>query len=200
MVDEVWKDIKGFEGYYQISNYGRVKSLSRPVYLVGSGIFHRFKKETIKKPKIDKDGYECVTLSVNGYDKTFAIHRLVALHFLTVPDDYLEKEINHKDYNRRNNYYENLEWVTHKDNVQYSSEQGRYCCEGVKNSRSRKIVIEKSNEDENFYMKFDSITECAKWMIDNNICKATSILGALNCITKSIKLNRPYFGYTIKYL
>ena len=108
---EKWKDIKGYEGYYQISNLGRVKSLSRDV---GS---NRCKKETIMKTSIDKDGYECMVLSKDGKQKYVRIHRLVAQAFIPNPNNL--PQVNHKDENKGNNNVENLEWCTTTYNINY---------------------------------------------------------------------------------
>lgn len=122
---QTWEDIKGYEGYYQISDIGRVKSLERPVYKK-DGTFHRMKRETIKMPKLSSDGYYNITLSVNGVNKTFPIHRLVAEAFIPKPDTDELLEVNHLDYDRLNNRKENLEWTTHLKNVAYSAREGRY--------------------------------------------------------------------------
>lgn len=130
---QVWKDIVGYEGYYQISDLGRVKSLERPVFRK-DGTFQRMKKESIKTPKVSIDGYYTITLSVNSVDKTFPIHRLVAEAFVPKPNTGEILEVNHIDYNRKNNRKENLEWVTHIENVRHSSNQGRYQRFGERNS------------------------------------------------------------------
>ena len=120
---EIWKDITGYEGYYQISNIGRVKSLARPVYNK-DGCVQRYKPETIKKNKVTPDGYYHITLSVNCINKTFRIHRLVAQEFIPNPDNL--PEVNHKDFDRKNNCVDNLEWCTHEDNVNSSVKEGHY--------------------------------------------------------------------------
>lgn len=125
MSRQTWKDIKGYEGYYQISSIGRVKSLERPVYRK-DGTFQRMKRESIKKPKLSIDGYYNITLSVNGVDKSFAIHRLVAEAFIPKPNTDEPLQVNHLDYNRLNNRKENLEWTTHSKNVAHSAKDGHY--------------------------------------------------------------------------
>ena len=139
---EVWRDIDGYEGYYQVSNYGRVKSLGRNVY-TADGRFHRYKKERIKIPKTTSDGYSAVTLSVNCHNKTFSVHSLVANAFLPKPKSDETLEINHKDTNRKNNHFTNLEWITHKDNVAYSVSLGNYnkVHAGEKNGRCVPVVV-----------------------------------------------------------
>ena len=110
---EEWRDIKGYEGYYQISNFGRVKSLSRDV---GS---NRCKKETIMKTSLDKDGYENLVLRKNGKQRHFRVNRLVAEAFLENPNNY--PQVNHKDEDKTNNNVNNLEWCSAKYNVNYGS-------------------------------------------------------------------------------
>ena len=108
---EEWRDIKGYEGYYQISNLGRVKSLPRDV---GS---NRCKKEIIMKTSIDKDGYEHLVLCKDGKQKHFRVNRLVAQAFIPNPNNY--PVVNHKDENKTNNRVENLEWCTITYNINY---------------------------------------------------------------------------------
>lgn len=105
---EEWKDIIDYEGLYQISNYGRVKSLGND----------KTKKEKILKFGKDKDGYLQVHLCKNGKKKTCKVHRLVAQAFIPNPNNY--EEINHKNENREMNTVENLEWCTRQYNVEYS--------------------------------------------------------------------------------
>lgn len=132
MEQEIWKDIQGFEGYYQVSNYGRIKSLKRDVYdIYGNRL--RSTTERIKKLKKDHDGYLKTTLSVNGVNKTFFVHRLVAINFIGCPNDDTT-EINHKDTNRTNNHVNNLEWATHLDNILHSAKLGKYKNRSGKNN------------------------------------------------------------------
>lgn len=100
---EIWKAIKGYEGLYQVSNLGRVKSLYRCIIL---------------SPKISNSGYYVVTLSLNGETKMFLIHRLVAQNFLENPDNL--SCVNHKDQNKLNNCVSNLEWCDNRYNIRYS--------------------------------------------------------------------------------
>lgn len=115
---EIWKDIKGFEGKYQVSNFGRVKSLER----LRKGKCNSFVKvkEKILKGKIDKDGYIEYALCCGKHNKMkcYKAHRLVADAFIPNPDNL--PQINHKDENKMNNYVDNLEWCTAKYNINYS--------------------------------------------------------------------------------
>lgn len=110
---EEWKDIIGYEGYYQVSNLGRVRSKDRIVtHSNGSKVLYRSK---ILAAPADHWGYNAVSLC--KYDikrKTCKIHRLVATMYISNPNKYLE--VNHKDGNKSNNKVTNLEWVTGKEN------------------------------------------------------------------------------------
>lgn len=101
------KDIKGFEGLYQISDEGRVYSAYSKKYL---------------KLRKDKDGYLLVNLYKDKKQYTKKVHRLVAEAFIDNPEG--KKEVNHIDCQRDNNCVSNLEWMTHRDNVIYQAEQG----------------------------------------------------------------------------
>lgn len=109
---EIWKPIEGYEGIYEISNLGRVKSLAR-LDTIGRRI-----RERIMKCQPDKDGYLNITLSNKGCKKTYLLHRLVAMHFVDNPNGY--NEINHIDTDSSNPVASNLEWCTRKYNVNYA--------------------------------------------------------------------------------
>lgn len=115
---EQWRDIEGFEGY-QVSNYGRIKSLKR-----GNG--------KILKPTHDNQGYLHVILSKNGCIKNNLIHRLVAQAFLENPNHL--PQVNHKDEDKTNNHVENLEWCDSKYNSNYGT-----CQERAHNKQSKRI-------------------------------------------------------------
>lgn len=108
---EVWKDIQGYEGSYQISNFGRVKSF-------------KTKCPKILKLKTNNKGYKWIVLSLNGMQQNLLVHRLVAKHFLN--NSYNYKIINHIDENPANNNVSNLEWCTYSENVIKSSKFNSY--------------------------------------------------------------------------
>lgn len=123
MIEE-WRDVIGFEGAYQISNLGRVRSLDREIPYVNNGtpaILHY--KGKVLKPKPDRDGYPRVSLKFGEKIKLAGIHRLVAQAFLPNPDNL--PCVNHKDYHRDNNCVDNLEWCTVDYNNHYSENQER---------------------------------------------------------------------------
>lgn len=114
---EVWKDVVGYEGLYQVSNKGRVKRLIN----FDSKLSYSKKELTERKEKILKEecsnGYLRVTLTKNKKYKHFKVHRLVAEAFIPNPNNL--PQINHKDINRKNNNVSNLEWCTAKYNMNY---------------------------------------------------------------------------------
>lgn len=104
---EIWKDIRGYENRYQVSNTGKIRSLINNKNKIR-------KQPKILKPYLDKDGYEIIKLSKNCKSRAFKVHRLVAIYFLDNIDD--KPAVDHIDTNRRNNNYTNLRWVTNKEN------------------------------------------------------------------------------------
>lgn len=110
---EIWKDIKGYEGKYEISNFGRVKSHVK----IGTPTYY-------KTPILSTPGYYTVCLSKDGkVSYSVGIHRLVAEAFVENTDK-TKTEVNHKDGDKLNNYYENLEWVTRKENNEHAIKSG----------------------------------------------------------------------------
>lgn len=116
MEQEIWKPIKNYEELYEVSSFGRIKSLAKK-WSNGS------KDETLMKlSPTCKGGYVSVGLRKNGVKKTHSVHVLVGRHYVDNP--YNLPEINHKDFDRTNNKADNLEWSTHGDNIRYSYKQG----------------------------------------------------------------------------
>ena len=119
---EEWKPIIGFENYYEISNYGRIKSKSR-VLLTPTGVPY-YTKSRILKPKIDKKGYHRIELNSKKDDLrgTFKIHRLVGQHFIENKEN--KPQINHIDGNKANNHQDNLEWCNNSENRLHAIKNG----------------------------------------------------------------------------
>lgn len=136
-MSEVWKDIKGYEGYYQVSNLGRVKSLDRYVATTGNPSGQRLLKGRIKKQNDwnAKNGgsYYAVVLSKNNISVRCSVHRLVAEAFIPNPDNL--PCINHKDENKYHNNVENLEWCTIEYNNNYGTARERGC------TKTKKVVL-----------------------------------------------------------
>lgn len=173
---EVWRDIPNYEGLYQVSNLGRVKSLERKIIRRHNTILPL--RERILKQQ-NMNGYKFVRLSKNNITKQHLIHRLVAKIFIDNPFDY--NEINHKDENKFNNNVNNLEWCSHKYNINYgdgnkkrsstekqtkslSNYSQKYNCFG----RKKKAVLQYDLQN-NFIKEWHSITEASKTLNLNKI-------------------------------
>lgn len=147
-MSELWKDIEGYEGRYQVSNMGRVRSMKR--YSEDGKLLT---KGIVLKERAIPSGY----LSVNIRNKTLYIHRAVAMAF--VPGYFDGAEVNHKDENRQNNRYDNLEWVSHKDNLNYGSHNRKM--------REKKTMlygcpVDQYSLDGNFIASYPSIRAAAR--------------------------------------
>lgn len=117
---EIWIDVNGYEGIYQVSSMGRLKSLSRKIPCRGG---FRVKQEAIRKPaEWAKDWYVTYVLAKNHINRTVSGHWLVASHFINNPE--MKPEINHKNGIKSDNRIENLEWVTSSENRQHSYDTG----------------------------------------------------------------------------
>ncbi len=119
ITEEVWKPIVGHEESYEISSFGRLRSLDRQV---NSKVGTRGTKGQIIKTKIDKYGYEAVALYSHQKGWYTTIHRLVASAFLPNPEK--KATVNHKDANKLNNHVDNLEWNTNLENMRHANKMG----------------------------------------------------------------------------
>ena len=113
METEVWKDVKEFLGYYQVSNLGRYRSAERTVTFADGRV--RTFESKILKPYISKQGYHIATLSYKGKNFKRRVHRMVAENFLEPVEG--DVEVNHIDGDKLNNKVSNLEWISHSDNL-----------------------------------------------------------------------------------
>lgn len=140
MENEIWKPIKGYEGYYDISNMGNVRVKDRIVYC-GRGINPKIRKGRIRKQGIYRNGYKKITLSVNGVQSTILIHRLVAIHFIPNPEN--KPQVNHKDGDKTNNRFDNLEWVTNGENQKHAFMNGLKI--NIKGSKCKNSIFTESD-------------------------------------------------------
>jgi Mor family transcriptional regulator len=114
---EIWHEVLGYEGHYEVSNFGNVRSLARKS-LNGRSLRQKMLRAAIS------GGYPFVNLRKDGKAETIRIHKLVANAFIGIqPDDY---EVNHKDCDKLNNHVINLEYVTHKDNITHAVDAERF--------------------------------------------------------------------------
>lgn len=144
---EIWKDIPGYEGLYQASSEGRIKSLDRRV--INKRGNAQFFKGKLRKLILSHNGYYRVLLNKDRLAKYQPVHRLVALAF--VPNFFNKKQINHKDGNKINNQFSNLEWMTIKENTIHAYRTGLANNKGESHSQSvlkdtEVIIIRNSNK------------------------------------------------------
>ena len=151
---EIWKDVENYEGLYQVSNLGRIKSLERDVYRQ-NGTFHYHAGGKILAPVLDRGGYQYVRLSKNGREKKESVHRLVAMAFLPNPEN--KSQVNHKDEVKTNNVVENLEWCTSVYNANYGTRIQR--C--VQNHKYPKLGNH-PNAKAAFCVELNKTFDCAK--------------------------------------
>lgn len=121
-MNEIWKDIEGYEGYYQVSSHGKVRSMERevPDPRIKSGV--KKVSSRVMKPGVHNRGYLKVSLRKGGAKQMLYIHRLVGSAFLE--RDEHRTTINHLDGDKTNNHVSNLEWLSHLDNVRHARETG----------------------------------------------------------------------------
>lgn len=157
-MEEVWKEISEYEGLYEVSNKGKVRSLRRNI---------------IMKTFIINSGYETVKLYKERKHKSFLVHRLVAREFCRGYDESLD--INHKDADRLNNQSDNLEWVTRKENIRDSMKRGTHCykkAHKVAHIKRRKPVII-TNLKKGYSKKFESARKASLYIgiHENNVSR-----------------------------
>lgn len=179
-MEEIWKDIKGYEGLYQISNTGKIKSIDRCYAHKGcnGGFYH--KKEKILIPAYDKDKYLKVTLCKNGKKNSKSVHRLVAETFISNPNNL--PQVNHKDENKQNNSVNNLEWCTVKYNTNYGT--------GIERSAKAKFkALLQYDLNMNLLKKWNSCKEAGETLKLNSKSISRCCLGK----------RKTAFGYIWKY-
>ena len=168
LLNEEWRDIKGYEGLYQISNYGRTRALEIKLNCNLKYNRIRTKKALIKKNNFDKDGYCSVTLFNKKYHKKMRVHRLVGLAFIPNPEN--KPIINHIDGIKNNNILYNLEWCTNSENDLHAYRIGLRTVNktgtgkfGKLNGSSKPIyMIDKDTNK--IIKKFDALADAARYL------------------------------------
>ena len=175
---EVWKDIDGYEGSYQVSNYGRVRSKDRVSF---SG---RKLKGRVLKQKVNK-GYYVIGLYKDGKQFGETVSRLVANAF--IPNSENKPEVNHIDENKANNHANNLEWVTPKENSNHGTRNSKVIPYLTWNRKPVTMIDKETNE---CIQTFKSINEA---------CRALGVTagGGISEVCKGI--NKTAYGYKWKY-
>lgn len=149
-MEEIWKDIKGYEGLYQVSNLGRVKSLYKEIIKSNGRNF--YSKEKLLKFTM-RSGYYNINLTSNKIRKSFEVHRLVAQAF--IPNVNNLPQVNHKNGNKTDNKVENLEWVTRKGNMEHATKI-------LKVNFRPKIKIVQYDRKGNYIKKWESLSNASK--------------------------------------
>ena len=149
---EVWKDVIGYEGLYQVSDRGNVRSVDRHVPHKTFG--KKFCKGVVIEPHITNAGYLRVNLCKENRYKSFSVHRLVAEAFLTTCD-ITDLQVNHKDEDKKNNSVENLEWVTKQENNNYGTKVDRQ-------AQKVKIPVLQYDKEGNLIGEWKSATDAEK--------------------------------------
>ena len=152
---EIWKDINGYEGLYQCSNHGRVRSLDR--YVFEHSGKRQFRKGQFIKPRINKNGYLQLALNKNSKRKMIYVHVLVAQTFIENIDH--KETVNHKDGNKLNNFINNLEWVSYSENNEHSYIQLNRKVSDEGGSPKAVYIIDTVNKTMKF---FNSISDTTK--------------------------------------
>lgn len=224
-MDEIWKDVVGYEGYYQVSSYGNVRSVDR--IIKQSDGKSQFWPSHVLTKRLSMFGYEVVTLSKMSTHKNAVVHRLVAEAFIPNPNNL--RDVNHIDFNRENNCVSNLEWLSHKDNIQHAIRAGRHAstydvngdnnpnygnhklreyykehpdetkklgAKGEKNGRAKPIMCILGNGE---IMRFGYIRECAKYFIDNKLCTSEKINSVSTAIVKAANSSTPYCDCQLRW-
>lgn len=134
-MEEIWKDIPGYEGYYQASNLGRIKRIA---FLHGKSKMI-IKKEKILKPINNKNGYYYIGLSRYKV-KQYRLHRIILSTFMPIKNDY-KMQVNHKNGNKHDNRLENLEWVSASENIKHAFNSGlKHGLRNKYNKLSKKVI------------------------------------------------------------
>lgn len=162
MSEEIWEDIVGYEGSYQVSNLGRIKSLRRLRYNSS-----RWQEERIMKQTTSYDGYMRVILTLNGIKATMSIHRMAAIAFVSNLDNL--PQVNHIDKIKSNNAASNLEWMMSRSNKNHSKNKrsaSKYPGVGWSAGKSKWVARCYYNKKQNFLGYFDDEKLAASTYID----------------------------------
>lgn len=157
-MEEIWKPVRGYEGRYEVSNFGRVMSLN----------YRMTKQSKLMSPSINSDGYACVNLTKDGVGNSHKVHRLVASAFIANPNNL--PQVNHIDEDKLNNQVNNLEWCTGRHNVNHGTGNARRSSSQVNGSKS--VGVKALDKLGNIALVFESIQEAQRnGFSAGNICE-----------------------------
>ena len=158
-MEEIWKDVPGYEGFYEVSNTGKVKSLN---HIRKNGFGKYLMKGRELKQNFGNSGYLQVCLSKLGKTKIIMVHRLVAKTFVEKKSDDCIA-VNHKDGNKANNYASNLEWVTYSENQKHAYKNGLNSWNPAK-GKPMKSVVQLDLETNEIVAIHDSIGDASRFV------------------------------------
>lgn len=185
---EIWKDIKNYEGIYQVSSLGRIRSLDRKVR---TGIKHneyKIAKGKILKLNQKRNGYLTVDLSKENKVKTITVHRLVALNFIPNPEN--KEEINHINCKKYDNRVENLEWVTSEENKEHAKLNKLYY-----NPKRKQVRCKQTNTI------FESSYNAGEWLNNNRFKNSKNTTVIANKIRMCCNGKQKIaYGYTWEFV
>lgn len=188
---EIWRDIPKYEGYYQVSNLGKVKSVKRTIKYKDGRIYKYHSK--ILKPKKDTKGYLQVSFNVNGLKSNHRIHRLVAETFIGKPKGKLIS-VNHIDGVKTNNNLANLEWVTYSENTKKGHELGLF---DKAVEKTRKRMLNNQYNSKSVVLEIKATNEQIKF---NSARKASRAMGYCeNYFTQLLRIGGENSKYKIKF-
>lgn len=185
-MEETWKDIEGYEGLYQVSTTGKVRSLN----------YRRSGESKLLKQDVSHRGYKRVYLAKDGKNKHHLVHRLVAMTFIPNPDDL--PIVNHKDEDPSNNNVKNLEWCTHEYNLNYGTRNKRVGKKtkermigkkGKDAPRSKPILM--YDKEGNFIRRFNCIADANEYFGKDRGCSSITM-----CLRGE---NKSAYGYIFTY-
>lgn len=187
---EEWKVIPNTQNRYEISNYGRVRSVERVIHYPNG--YNKYHPAKILKLTNDYYGYPMLNIRNNGKFVTYKVHRLVAQMFIPNPQN--KKEVNHKNGVKEDNYVENLEWVTSRENKIHAIKMG--LSNPVANLRYDNIPKGKDRKSSKTVIVYFDGKEIARYTPVYEACPHGF---PHTMIYKSMKRNKPYKGhYTFK--
>ncbi|WP_462375839.1 NUMOD4 domain-containing protein [Segatella buccae] len=169
-MEEYWKPISGFDGIYEVSNLGRIKSLDR--IAIGKDGIRQKRLGKILSGQVINSGYRVVHLRKPGYSCVRLVHRVVAETFILNVEDF--PYVNHKDENKLNNAAYNLEWCTPKYNANYGSAREKLSKSHLNHPAISKRVLMADNHG-NILKSFTSIHEASRitGILNSNICRCS---------------------------